>query len=127
MMARGRNGQVYQIYQLKNNMIIEWTRTEFEAYVLLYAAQCNLLETEEERDYILSKVDEKTFNKVHTQIVFDREEDIIENIKEYLLMNKFSQEEKRNLINDIKEVFFADGTVDKMEKQIFVVLQKILK
>lgn len=107
-------------------MIIDWTKTEFEAYVLLYAAQCNMLETEEEREYILSKVDEKTFNKVHTQIVFDKEEDILENIKEYLLINKFSQEEKRALIKDIKEVFFADGTVDKVEKSIFKTLQKIL-
>ena len=96
-------------------MSIDWTKIEFEAYVLLYAAQCNLLETEEEREYILSKVDEKTFNKVHTQIVFDKEEDIIENIKEYLLTNNYSNEEKRALINDIKEVFFADGTVDKIE------------
>ncbi|WP_299627301.1 hypothetical protein [uncultured Tenacibaculum sp.] len=108
-------------------MSIDWTKIEFEAYVLLYAAQCNLLETEEEREYILSKVDEKTFNKVHTQIVFDKEEDIIENIKEYLLTNNYSNEEKRALINDIKEVFFADGTVDKIEKKIFETLQKILK
>lgn len=108
-------------------MSIDWTQEEFEAYVLLYAAQCNLLETEEERKYILSRVDEKTFNKVHTQIVFDKEEDIIENIKEYLLINKYSQEEKRTLIKDIKEVFFADGTVDKIEKTIFGTLQKLLK
>lgn len=108
-------------------MSTEWTKAEFEAYVLLYAAQCNFLETEEERAYILSKVDETIFNKVHTQIVFDKEEDIIENIKEYLIVNKYKEEEKRALLKDIKEVFFADGTVDKMEKKIFGVLQKILK
>ncbi len=107
--------------------ITDWTKTEFEAYVLLYAAQCNMLETEEERNYILSKVNEQTFNKVHTQIVFDKEEDIIENIKEYLLIHNYASEEKRALINDIKEVFFADGTVDQMEKEIFKTLQKILK
>ncbi|WP_442265990.1 hypothetical protein ACSIGC_17125 [Tenacibaculum sp. ZS6-P6] len=107
-------------------MSIDWTKTEFEAYVLLYAAQCNIIETEEEREYILSKVDERTFNKIHTQIVFDKEEDIIENIKEYLVIHKYAQEEKRALIKDIKEVFFADGTVDKVEKSIFKTLQKIL-
>ena len=39
-----------------------WTKEEFKAYVLLYAAQSNYIETATESDYILSKVNEKTFN-----------------------------------------------------------------
>lgn len=108
-------------------MSLDWSKKEFEAYVLLYAAQCNLIETEEERAYILSKVDEETFNRIHNLIVFEKDEDSIARIKEYLFLNKYSIAEKRALINDIKEVFFADGTVDKMEKNIFAILQKTLK
>ena len=43
---------------------LNWTRKEFEAYVLLYAAHCNFFESKEEQEYILSKVDEKTFHKL---------------------------------------------------------------
>lgn len=107
-------------------MIIEWTKKEFEAYVLLYAARCNFLETEEERSYILSRVDEKNFYKVHARIILDSQKDIITNINEYLIMNTYTVEEKYNLLSDIKKVFFADGTVDKMEKNIFAILKKIL-
>lgn len=107
-------------------MNLDWTKREFEVYVLLYAAHCNHLETDEERKYILSKVDEVTFNKMHTEIVVESEHQNIEKIQQYLNENKYSFQERKELINDIKEVFFADGTVDAIERKVFVLLQKIL-
>lgn len=107
-------------------MSLDWSKREFEVYVLLYAAHCNFIEAEEERKYILSKVDEATFNKMHTEIVVESDHENLEKIKQYLEENKFSTEEKTELIRDIKEVFFADGTVDAIERKVFSVLQKIL-
>ena len=107
-------------------MSLDWTKREFEVYVLLYAAHCNFIETEEERKYILSKVDEATFNKMHTEIVVESEHENLEKIKQYLQENKYSTDEKTELIREIKEVFFADGTVDTIEKKVFSLLQKIL-
>ncbi len=107
-------------------MNLDWTKREFEVYVLLYAAHCNHLETDEERKYILSKVDEATFNKMHTEIVVESEHQNIEKIQQYLNENKYSFEDRKELLNDIKEVFFADGTVDAIERKVFVLLQKIL-
>ena len=96
-------------------------------YVLLYAAHCNHIETTEERDYILSKVDEETFNKMHTEIVVESDKENVDKIQQYLRENKFSQEDKNALIKDIKNVFFADGTVDVLERKVFKLLQKILR
>ncbi|MBA6157033.1 hypothetical protein H3Z83_10935 [Tenacibaculum sp. S7007] len=107
-------------------MSLDWTKREFEVYVLLYAAHCNYIETDEERKYILSKVDEATFNKMHTEIVVESEHQNIEKIQQYLLENNYSIQDRKELLNDIKEVFFADGTVDAIEKKVFVLLQKIL-
>ncbi|OSY89458.1 hypothetical protein WH52_02145 [Tenacibaculum holothuriorum] len=107
-------------------MSLDWSKREFEVYVLLYAAHCNFIETEEERNYILSKVDEATYNKMHTEIVAESDHINLEKIKLYLRDNKYSEAEKEKLIRDIKKVFFADGTVDVMEKKVFGVLQKIL-
>lgn len=107
-------------------MNLDWTKREFEVYVLLYAAHCNHIETKEERDYILSKVDEKTFNKVHTEIVVESEHQNIEKIQQFLSENSYSIEDRKELINNIKEVFFADGTVDVIERKVFSMLQKIL-
>lgn len=108
-------------------MSLDWTKREFEVYVLLYAAHCNHIETTEERDYILSKVDEETFNKMHTEIVVESDKENVDKIQQYLRENKYSQTDKNALIKDIKNVFFADGTVDVLERKVFKLLQKILR
>ncbi|MCI2228134.1 hypothetical protein MC378_03065 [Polaribacter sp. MSW13] len=107
-------------------MNLNWTKKEFETYVLLYAAHCNFLETEEEQNFILSKVDEKTFHKIHNEVVIDSDEENLNKIQQYISENKFTQEEKETLIRDIKNVFFADGSVDILEKKVFSILKKII-
>lgn len=107
--------------------ILNWTRIEFEAYVLLYAAHCNYFETKEEEEYILSKVDKITFHKIHTEVVVDSDEDNLNKIQQYITENELNQEEKDALLKDIKNVFFADGSVDLIEKKVFGLLNKIIK
>jgi len=107
--------------------ILNWTRREFEAYVLLYAAHCNYFETKEEEEYILSKVDKVTFHKIHTEVVVDLDEDNLNKIQQYITENELNQEEKDALLKDIKNVFFADGSVDLIEKKVFGLLNKIIK
>ncbi|WP_438977587.1 hypothetical protein [Polaribacter sp.] len=105
---------------------IDWTKREFEAYVLLYAAHCNHFESKKEEAYILARVDDATFHKIHTEVVIDSEEEGLNKIQKYISENKFSQAEKENLIRDIKNVFFADGSVDVIEKKVFNLLKKII-
>lgn len=107
-------------------MELNWTRKEFVAYVLLYAAHCNHIEDTKEQDYILSRVDKKTFHKIHTEVVVDSETENLNKIQQYLLENKFTETEKENLLRDIKKVFFADGSVDNLEKKVFSILKKII-
>lgn len=107
-------------------MELNWTKREFETYVLLYAAHCNFIEDKEEREYILSKVDEQTYNRIHTEVVLDNDKENLHKIQEYLNENKYSQEDKESLIRDIKNVFFADGSVDVLERKVFSILKKIL-
>lgn len=107
-------------------MNLHWTKREFETYVLLYAAHCNFIEDKEEKKYILSKVDEQTYNRIHTEVVLDNDTENLNKIQEYLSENNYSQEDKESLLRDIKQVFFADGTVDFLEKKVFAVLKKIL-
>lgn len=102
-----------------------WSRSEFKAYVLLYCAQSNYIETEEERNYIISKVDEKLFNAIHIEIIHDTNQESIEKIRGYLEENNYSVSEKEHLLKDMKNVFFADGSVDKYEKNVFEVLWKL--
>ncbi len=106
---------------------INWTREEFLAYVLLYAAHCNFFETKEEENYILTRVDEATFHKIHTEVVVDSDEDNLNKIQQYISDNNFNQQEKDAVLKDIKNVFFADGSVDVIERKVFTLLKKILR
>jgi hypothetical protein len=103
-----------------------WTKKEFQAYVLLCAAHCNFFESKEEEAYILSRVDKKTYYKIHNEVVVDAYENSLNKIQQYLSENKFNEAEKNALIKDIKNVFFADGTVDVVEKKLFSILKKII-
>ena len=106
---------------------LNWNRKEFLAYVLLYAAHCNHFETKEEENYILSRVDEATFNKIHTEVVVDSDEENLNKIQQYISDNNYNDAEKDALLKDIKNVFFADGSVDVIEKKVFNLLKKILR
>lgn len=105
---------------------IDWTKQEFLAYVLIYAAHCNDFEDSRELQYILSKVSATTFRKIHTEVVVDSNEENLNKIQEYLQDNILSQTEKEELIRDIKNVLFADGSVDVNEKKLFTQLQKMI-
>lgn len=127
MMVHGLNGEHYQIYLLNYNMKnSDWTREEFIAYVLLYAAHCDYFEDSAELNFILSKVDDKTFHRIHTEVVVDKEDQKLDKIQQYVSENNLSQSEKEAIIRDIKNVFFADGTVDIFEKNLFAMLKKII-
>lgn len=104
----------------------KWTKDEFLAYVLLYAAHCNFIETEEEKAYILTKVNTTVFLKIHNEVVIDSDEDSLNKIQEYITQNKVTTQEKELLIKDIKNVFFADGSVDIIEKKVFGILKNII-
>lgn len=107
-------------------MNLDWTKKEFEAYVLLYAAHCNHIEDIAEQNYIRTKVDEKTFHRIHTEVVVDSDEENLNKIQHFVSENHFSQEEKESLIRGVKKVFFADGSVDILEKKVFTILKKII-
>lgn len=104
-----------------------WTNLEFQAYVLLFAAHSNYLETQEEKNYILLRVSPKTFYKIHNEIINDTDFEKEQKIKAHLQYRKISEEDKNQLMKEIKEVFFADGSVDALEKDVFLYLREILK
>jgi hypothetical protein len=100
-------------------MNLDWTKKEFEAYVLLYAAHCNHIEDIAEQNYIRTKVDEKIFHRIHSEVVVDSAQVNLNKIQLFISENQFSQEEKETLLRNIKQVLFADGSVDFFEKETF--------
>jgi transcription antitermination factor NusA-like protein len=100
----------------------KWSKEEFYAYLLTFAALCDQIKTKKEWHFILSKIAKETFYTIHNQIVNHSEKESYEIIKAYLHENKYSQHDNDEVLNELKSVFFADDS----EKEGFQFLRKLL-
>lgn len=104
-----------------------WTREEFEAYLLFYAANADFVETAEEQEVIHSKVSEKAFAQMHAEFEKDNDYARIQKILNTAERFELSKEEIEILFNEIAEIFEADGKVDIMERELLIGLRRVLK
>lgn len=103
-----------------------WTKDELVAYILLFAAHSNYEESNHERNVIISKVDMKTFQKIHDEFDNDNDFQSIQKITKGLQEHHYSKEDLNQLFIDIKVLFLSDGEYDFMEQNMMRYLTKIL-
>lgn len=113
-----------------NEIIMEtpnWTKDELIAYTLLYAAHSDFKENNHERNVIISKVDMKTFQKVHGEFTEDNDYQCIQKILASIEAHNYTDKKIDQLLADIKGLFFADGNFDIKEHSMLLFLKRILK
>lgn len=104
-----------------------WSREEFEAYLLFYAANADFVESEEEKKVIHSKVSETAYAKMHAEFEKDKDFTRIQKIINTAERFELSKQEVDGLFSEIAEIFEADGKVDILEREIFIGLKRVLK
>lgn len=109
-----------------SNIETNWTRAEFKAYLLSYAAQSNYFESDEEEEVIRSVVSNKEYNQVHRELAKDNDYQSIQKILHNIEKFNYSKEEIHELVNDIQKLFLADGEVDLLESNFFHMLKRLL-
>ena len=110
-----------------NEFITNWTREELKAYILLYCANANFIETKEEKDFIKEKVGKEKYKKIHKEFEGDNDYQQIQKIQHTVDRFDYSKQEISILFENIKKMFLADGTEDILEKNIYRGLQHLLK
>lgn len=105
----------------------DWTKEEFKAYLLLYAANANYFETEAEKDRILLMVDPLTYKRIHRELDQDNDYQSIQKILSNIEKFHYSKEDLNDLIDDITRVFDANGTHDLLEDEMLMALKKLFK
>ena len=99
---------------------------EFRAYLFLYAADSNFEYNAEEKSFIESKFDVKTLETIKSETDdfndFQRSKIITDYIKLKNMAKKLDQ-----MLDEIKEVYLADGRFDQYEQSIFKMLKKKMK
>lgn len=108
------------------NFETDWSKEEFKAYLLSYAAHSNFFESEEEAEVIHSLFSDDTYNKVHRELKHDNDyqslQKILHNIEKY----NYSKEEIHELVNDIQRLFLSNGEIDLLESNFYLALKKLI-
>lgn len=104
-----------------------WTREELKAYILLYCAYANFVETKAEKEFIKSKVGEEKYRQVHKEFDQDNDYQRIQKIQHTVTRYDYSKSEINRLFENIKKMFLADGSIDILEENIYRGLQHLLK
>ena len=110
-----------------NDLKLSWTKDEFMAYLLIYAAQINQIETEEEKEFIESRFNSKTLKKIYKEINSDNDYQRIQKVMVYTYQKNYLSHDLDNLLKEIKELLLCDGKFDPTEQALYFYLKKIFK
>jgi hypothetical protein len=106
---------------------IDWTRDELVAYIMLFAANSDFRESNQERNVIISKVNMQIFQEIHDEFDNDNDYQGIKKIMTSLEQHNYSKDDIDVLIADIKTLFFSDKEFNIMERNMLRFLEKLLK
>ena len=104
-----------------------WSRVEFKTYLLLYCANADYVETEEEKLLITSRVSSELLKKIHK--IFDKDNDYqrIQKISHTAKSFGYTHKEVDVLLEKMKELFFPEGDdMGSLEENMFRGLKHLL-
>jgi len=104
-----------------------WTKEEFIAYILLYATKANFVETPEEKEIILSKVNAQSYQKIHKELDKDNDFQSIQKILANLSKFNYTKRNIDLLISEIRMLYLSDGECNSNENTMFLGLKRLLK
>ena len=106
---------------------MDFTKEEFFAYLLLYAADTDSVVSTEERDYILGKVPEETYSRVHKLFLKDTDAERIDRIVDNVKRGNYSQATPYDLVAEIKKTMTIDGELDAVETIFLIGIRRLLR
>ncbi len=103
-----------------------WTKKELEIYILLLCSNADSNVTEEELNYVKSKVEIESFNKIYKEFLDDTEEEALEKIDDNVQQHHYSPKEILEIKTHMKAVFFADNDFGVKEEYLDRIIDNIL-
>lgn len=103
-----------------------WTQEELMVYILIWCANADFIESEEEVAFILSKVNEDTYKKMHKEFHQSNDKLSLDKISETFEKLDLSSSDITQVFADVKELFMADGKYSYLEKNLNRGLNKLL-
>ena len=104
----------------------KWNFEEFSAFLMLYAASADLKVTTDEKDAIMEKVNEDTFQKIWKEYNSMSDINKINTILSYKGLYFPTADRTNELLDLMKKEFMADGEFSLLEKNLMRILKKLL-
>ena len=109
------------------DFIKKWSKKHFKLYLLIYAAQVDHREEDEELDIIKSKFNEIDINRIYKDTKQLNDYHRCQIIINFINSNHITQDELDGYLMEIKEIFNSDGSFEIVEQQSYYMLKKLLK
>lgn len=109
-----------------NNTPPNWTKKELEIYILLLCSNADSKVTNNELNFIKSKVDTASYDKIYKEFSEDSEEEALEKIDDCVHQHDFSPQEIIEIRTNMKSVFHADKDFGMKEAYLDRILDNIL-
>ncbi len=103
-----------------------WSKEELKAYILIYCSQADFEVSPYETDFIKSKVNIDSMDKITHEVNNSSDYQSIQKMISSIEKHGYSKDEKELLFNEIKELFLSDGSYEVLEKNLFNGLSRIL-
>ena len=109
------------------DFIKTWSKEEFKLYLLIYAAQANLVESDEELEFIKSRFNNESIDNIYQSVKDLNDFHRCQIIIDFIGNSNLTQDELDVMLAEVEEIFKSDGQFDVMEQQSFYMLKKLLK
>ncbi|WP_053990279.1 hypothetical protein [Mangrovimonas sp. TPBH4] len=110
-----------------NDFVTNWTKDELKAYIMIFCSHADFNESEDEKAFIKSKIQDLDLASIHREFDKDNDYQSIQKIRSSLSSLNYNPEELETLISEIKELFMVDGHIDTLEHNLLLGLKHILK
>lgn len=104
-----------------------WNKDDLRVYLLRYCANADLKLKKEEQAYIDEKINSAKYKSILEEFETDNDYQSIKKIKESIGHLGYTENQLESLTTEIKELFWADGDFNNVERAIMRHLNHILK
>ncbi|MDX1477090.1 MAG: hypothetical protein R3301_05260 [Saprospiraceae bacterium] len=104
----------------------KWSREEFLAFLLLYAAHIDAEYTPEEQAFIHQQIDPAHLQQVESEFKQMSDYELLQVIRAYEGNYYPSPRHKEEILNQVRALFRADGAMSIEESSLLMMLKKLL-
>ncbi|MEZ4875315.1 MAG: hypothetical protein R2793_07680 [Flavobacteriaceae bacterium] len=108
------------------NYTTPWTKEELNIYILIYCANANFIESNEEIDFIKMKAKHSSFDKIHKEFEKDNDFQSLQKIQSAIERHGYTSKELETLYAEIKDLYLTDDDYGILEQNLLRGLKHLL-